>query len=77
MVWTYLLFIGLAKIGLVRHGKRGEKTRQTEKEVGRQDQGMDRPGVHLAPGGSGKQRKMEKTRCEVICGAPTTPTVMG
>ena len=61
MVWTYLLFIGLAKIGLVRHGKRGEKMRQTEKEVGRQDQGMDRSGVHLAPGGSGKQKNGENS----------------
>ena len=28
------------------HSKRGKKTRQTQKEVGRQHQGMDRPGVH-------------------------------
>ena len=29
------------------------------------------------PEGSGEQRKMEETGCEVICGAPTTPTVLG
>ena len=29
------------------------------------------------PEGSGEQRKMEETGCEVICGAPTTPAVKG
>ena len=49
------------------------KARQAEKEVGRQHQGTDRPGVHQITGGSGEQRKMEETGCEVICDAPTTP----
>ena len=26
---------------------------------------------------SGEQRKMEETGCEIICGAPTSPTVKG
>ena len=52
-------------------GERG-KTRQTEEEVGRQHQGMDRPGVRQVPEGSEEQGEMEKTGCEVICGAPTT-----
>ena len=52
-------------------------TRQTEEEVGRQHQGMDRPGVRLVPEGSGEQGKMEKTGCEIICGAPTTLAVKG
>ena len=30
---------------LARHSERGKKTRQTEKEVGRQHQGMETPGV--------------------------------
>ena len=47
-------------------------TRQTEEEVGRQRQGMDRPGVHQVPEGSGEQGKMEETGCEIICGAPMT-----
>ena len=34
---------GLAKTHLARHRKRRKKTRQTEEEVGRQRQGMDRP----------------------------------
>ena len=55
----------------------GQKTRQTEEEVGRQHQGMDRPGVRQVPRGSGEQGKLEKTGYEVICGAPTTLTVKG
>ena len=52
-----------------------KKTRQTEEEVGRQHQGMDRPGVSHVPEGSGEQGKMEETGCEIICGAPTTLAV--
>ena len=43
----------------------------------RQDQRMDRPGFRQVPGGSGKQGKLEKTGCEVICGSPTTLAVKG
>ena len=46
-------------------------------EVGRQHQGMDRPGVRQVPEGSGEQGKMEKTGCKIICGAPTTLAVKG
>ena len=63
---------GLAK------SAREKKTRQTEEEVGRQHQGMNRPGVRQVPegsGGGGEQGKMDETGCEVICGAPTTPLV--
>ena len=67
----------LAKIILQRHSERGKKTRQTEEEVGRQHQGMDRPGVRQVPEGSGKPGKMEKTGCEIICGTPTTIAVKG
>ena len=35
-------------------GGEGEKTRQTEEEVGRQHQGMDRPGVRQVSEGSGE-----------------------
>ena len=38
---------------------------------------MDGPGVRQVPEGSGEQREMEETGCEVICGAPTTPAVEG
>ena len=50
---------------------------QTEEEVGKQHQGMDRPGVHQIPEGSGEQGKMEKTGCKIIGGAPTTLAVKG
>ena len=42
------------------------KTRQTEEEVGRQHQGMDRPGAGEVPEGSGEQGKLEKTGCKII-----------
>ena len=60
-----------------RHSEREKKTRQTEEEVGRQDQRMGRPGVHQVPEGSGEKGKMEETDCEVICGAPTALADMG
>ena len=45
--------------------------------MGRQHQGMDRPGVRQVPEGSGEEGKMEKTGCKIICGAPTTLAVEG
>ena len=77
VVCICLSFIRSGQNHLARHSERGKKTRQTEKEVGRQHQGMDRPGVRQVPEGGGEQRKMEVTGCEVICGAPTTPAVKG
>ena len=62
---------------LARHGERGKRTRQTEEEVGRQHQGMDRPGVRKVPEVSGEQGKMEESGCEIICGASTTLAVKG
>ena len=38
-----LSFTGSGQNHLARRSERGKKTRQTEKEVGRQHQGMDRP----------------------------------
>ena len=70
-------FIRSGQNHLARHSERGKKTKQTEEEVGRQHQGMDRPGVWQVPEGSGKQGKMEKTGCDIICGAPTTFAVQG
>ena len=72
--------VGHFPLGLLswaRSHERGKKTRQTEKEVGGQHQGMNMPGVRRVPESSGEQRKMEETGCEVFCGAPTTPAVMG
>ena len=54
-----------------------KKTRQTEEEVGRQHQGMARPGVRQVSEGNGEQGKMEKTGCKIICGASTTLAAKG
>ena len=47
------------------HSEWGKQTRQTEEEVGRQHQGMDRPGVRQVPEGSGEQGKTEETTLAV------------
>ena len=67
---------GLAKT-ILQGTVKGEKTRRTEEEVGRQHQGMDRPGFRQVSEGSGEQGKMEKTGCKIIGGAPTTLAVKG
>ena len=76
-VWSCLPFIRSGPNHLAKHSERGKKTRQTEEEVGRQYQGMDRPGVRQVPEGSGEQGKMKKTGCKIICGALTTLAVKG
>ena len=58
---------------LAGYSERGKKTRQTEEEVGRQHQGMGRPGVRQVPEGSGEHRENEETGlshlwCPVIKG---------
>ena len=75
VVWSCLPFIRAGQNHLARHSERGKKTRQTEKEVGRQHQGMNRPGVRQVPEGNWEQRAMEQTGCEIICGAPKAPEV--
>ena len=75
VVWSCFLFIRSCQNHLARHSERGKTTRQTEEEVERQHQGMDRPGVRQVPEGSGEQREMEKTGCKIIGGAPTTLAV--
>ena len=50
---------------------------QAGEGVGRQHEGLDRPGVRQVPEGSGEQGKMEETGCKIICGAPTTLAVKG
>ena len=77
VVWSCLPFIRSGQNHLARHSERGKKTRQTAEEVGRQHQGMDRPGVHQVQKGSGEQGKMEETGCEIISGAQMTLTAKG
>ena len=72
-----LLFVRSGQNHLARHSEREKKTRQTEVEVGRKHQEMDRPGVRQVPERSGEQGKMEETGCKIICGAPTTLVVKG
>ena len=76
-VRSCLPFIRSGQNHLASPSERGQKTRQTEEEAGRQHQGMDRPGVQQVLESSGEQGKMEKTGCEIICGAPTTFAVKG
>ena len=45
---------------LAKHSERGKKTKQTEEEVGRQHQGMDRPGVRQVPEGVENREKWRK-----------------
>ena len=77
VVWSCFPFIRSGQNHVGRHSERRKKTRQTQEEVGRQHQGMDRPGVRQVPEGSGDQGKMEKTGCKIICGAQTTLAVKG
>ena len=77
VVWTCLPFITSGQNHLARHSERGKKTRQTEEQVGKQHQGMDRPGVRQVPEGSGEQGKMEETGCKIICGATMTIAIKG
>ena len=65
VVRTCFPFIRSGQNHLARHSERWKKTRQTEEEVGRQHQGMDRPRVRQVPEGSGEQGKMEKTGCGI------------
>ena len=77
MVWTCFPFIRSDQNHLARHSEREKKTRQTEEEVGRQHQGMDRPGVCQVPEGGGEQGELEETGREIICGASTILAVKG
>ena len=73
VVWSCLPFIRSGQNHLARHNERGEEG----EEVGRQHQGINRPGVRQVPEGSGEQGKMEETGYEIIRGAPTTLNVKG
>ena len=77
MVWTCLPFIRSGQNHLARHREKGKKAKQTEKEAGRQLQGMTRSRVREVPENSGEHRKMEETGRENICGAPSTSAVKG
>ena len=69
VVCSCLSFIRSGQNHLARHSERGKKTRQTEEEVGRQHQGMDRPGARQVPEGSGEQGKWKK----LVSKSPVVP----
>ena len=77
VVWSCFPLIRCGQNHPARHRERGKKTRRTKEEVGRQHQGIDRPGVRQVPEGSEEQGEMEKTGCKIICGAPSTLAVKG
>ena len=60
VVWSCFTFIRSDQNHLARHSERGKKTRQTEEEVGRQHQGMDRPGVRQVPEAVENREKWRK-----------------
>ena len=60
MVFSCLPFIRSVKNHLARHSEREKKTRKTEEEVGRQHQGMDRPGVRKSQKAVEKREKWRK-----------------
>ena len=60
VVWLCPPFTRSGQNHLAKHSERRKKTRQTEIEVGRQHQGMDRPGVCQVPEGSGNREKWRK-----------------
>ena len=62
---------------IVQDTAKGGRVQSRQRKMGRQHQGMDRPGVRKVPEGTGEQGKTEETGCEIICGAPTTLAVKG
>ena len=61
MLWSCLPFIRSGQNHLASHSERGKKTKETEEEVERQQQGMERPGVRQVPEGGGKQKEKRRT----------------
>ena len=55
--WYGPVYVRPGQNHLARHSEREKKARQTEEEVGRQHQGMDKPGVPRVPEKYGEQRK--------------------
>ena len=72
VVCSCLPFIRSGKNHLARHSGRRKNTRQTEEEVGRQQQEWTGLGFAKSQGAVENREKMEETGSEVICGAPTS-----
>ena len=77
VLWTCFRSSAMAKTilqGTVKGGRRQGRQRKRWED---DHQGMDRSGVRPVPEGSGEQRKMGETGCEVLCGVPTTLAIKG
>ena len=72
-----LPFIRSGQNHFARHSEKGKNPRQTEGEVGRQHDGMDRPGVCQVIESWREHGQMEESGCKIICGAPATLMVKG
>ena len=76
MVWPHLKILWHGEDNSSGDSERSKKERKTE-EMGRQHQGMDGNGVWRFPEGSGRQGRVERYCCKIICGAPMTSKVKG
>ena len=76
IVWPHLKILGHGEDNSAADSERRKKERKTE-EMGKQHQGMDGNGVWRFPEGSGRQGRVERYCCNVICGALTTSEVKG
>ena len=56
------MFIRSGQNHFARYSEREKKTRQTELEVGRQQEGMERPGVRKVQEGRKEQKEYEGNR---------------
>ena len=74
VVWTCLPFFRSSQNYPAVHSDRGKKTRQTEEEVGRQHQGMDRPGISQVPESSGERGEYWKKLVVKLYVVPQRPS---
>ena len=70
MVWPRFKVFWFSKYSPTGHSERTKKKKQTEEEVGRQNQRVDRS--LPAQLGQLKTRQDGEGCCELICGAPTS-----
>ena len=77
MVRPHLKMLWHGEDNSARDSERSKKERKIEEEIGSQHQGMDGNGVWRFPAGSGRQGRIERYCCNVICSAPMTSKVKG
>ena len=77
MVWPHDKILWHGEDNSAGNNERSKKERKTEEEMGRYHQGMDGNGVWRFPEGNGRQERVERNCCNVICAAPTTSKVKG